>query len=233
MNIILVGPPGSGKGTQARFIEEKYGMIQLSTGDMLRAAVKNGTPLGLKAKSIMDEGKLVPDDLIVNLIKERIAQSDCAKGFILDGFPRTIPQAEALDKMLAEQGKQLDAVIEMKVDEQALIERVSGRFTCAKCGEGFHDKFKPTKKDSVCDKCGGSDFIRRPDDNAETMKTRLKAYNEQTAPILPYYAQKGLLRTIDGMADIRAVTAAIENILESGKDNDSGKKSGCCCCCGH
>ncbi len=224
MNIILVGPPGSGKGTQARYLEEKYGMVQLSTGDMLRAAVKNGTPLGLQAKSIMDEGKLVPDDLIVNLIKERIAKPDCAKGFILDGFPRTIPQAEALDNMLAQLGKKLDFVIELKVDEPALIKRVSGRFTCAKCGMGYHDTFKPVKKEGVCDVCGAGDFVRRPDDNAETMKTRLKAYNEQTAPILPYYAQKGLLKTIDGMADIKDVTLNIERIMACAK-----KESHCCC----
>lgn len=214
MNIILIGAPGAGKGTQAKFLEQKYGMVQLSTGDMLRAAVKAGTPLGLEAKSIMDAGKLVPDALMVNLIKERICKPDCAKGFILDGFPRTVPQAEALDLMLAEQSKGLDYVVELKVDEAALIERVSGRFTCTKCGTGFHDKFRPTKKDGVCDACGATEFVRRADDNAETMKARLEAFNEQTAPILPYYKEKGLLTTIDGMADMAAVTAAIEAVLK-------------------
>lgn len=216
MNIILIGAPGAGKGTQARLLEEKYGMIQLSTGDMLRAAVKNATSLGLEAKGIMAEGKLVPDALMVNLIKERIAQPDCAKGFILDGFPRTVPQAEALDKMLTEQGKNLDAVIELKVDDAALVERVAGRFTCAKCGEGYHDKFKPAKKTGVCDGCGSTEFTRRADDNAETMKTRLNAFNEQTAPILPYYATKGLLKSVDGMADMPVVTASLEALLATG-----------------
>ena len=215
MNIILLGGPGAGKGTQARLLEEKYGMIQLSTGDMLRAAVKNEEPLGLEAKSIMAAGKLVPDALMVNLIKGRIAKPDCAKGFILDGFPRTVPQAEALDKMLAEQSKNLHAVIELKVDEDALIVRVSGRFTCAKCGAGYHDTFKPTTKAGVCDKCGSTEFSRRADDNAETMKTRLAAFNEQTAPILPYYKAKGLLKTVDGMADMQDVTASIEAVLRS------------------
>lgn len=215
MNIILIGAPGAGKGTQARFIEEKFGMVQLSTGDMLRAAVKNKEPLGLEAKSIMDAGKLVPDALMVNLIKERIAKPDCARGFILDGFPRTVPQAEALDKMLHEQKKRLNYVIELKVDENALIERVSGRFTCAKCGTGYHDKHKQTKTPGVCDTCGSKEFVRRPDDNAETMKARLKAFNEQTAPILPYYKSKGMLKSVDGMADIQVVTKAIEAILLS------------------
>jgi adenylate kinase len=215
MNIILIGAPGSGKGTQARFLEEKFGMIQLSTGDMLRAAVKYGTPLGLEAKSIMAEGKLVPDVLMVKLIKERISKPDCAKGFILDGFPRTVPQAESLDTMLAEAGKRLDFVVELKVNDDALVERVSGRFTCAKCGAGYHDKFKQTKKPGICDACGGKEFIRRADDNAETMKTRLKAFNEQTAPILPYYKDKGLLKSVDGMADMKDVTKSIESVLRS------------------
>ncbi|MDD3029575.1 MAG: adenylate kinase [Alphaproteobacteria bacterium] len=213
MNIILIGAPGAGKGTQARLLEEKYGMVQLSTGDMLRTAVKLGTPLGVEAKSIMEAGKLVPDALMVNLIKERIAQRDCAKGFILDGFPRTVPQAEALDAMLAEQGKTLDKIIELKVDEAALIERVSGRFTCEKCGMGYHDTFKKPKVEGVCDACGSTSFKRRADDNAETMKARLQAFNEQTAPILPYYAKKGMLVSIDGMADMDTVTEAIERIL--------------------
>jgi adenylate kinase len=213
MNIILIGAPGAGKGTQARFLEEKYGMVQLSTGDMLRAAVKNKTALGLEAKDLIDAGKLVSDALMVKLIKERIAQPDCGKGFILDGFPRTVPQAEALDVMLTEQGKKLDYVVELKVDEDALVERVSGRFTCAKCGKGYHDTFKPTKKSGICDNCGSTEFIRRADDNAETMKARLKAFNDQTAPILPYYQAKGLLKSVDGMTEMAAVTASIEAIL--------------------
>ena len=213
MNIILIGPPGAGKGTQARILEEKYGLIQLSTGDMLRAAIKNNEPLGLKAKALIDAGNLVPDHLMVRMIESRIGHPECVNGFILDGFPRTVPQAEALDKMLEEQGKKLDAVIELKVDEAALIERVSGRYTCAKCGTGYHDKFKPTKKPGVCDSCGGTEFTRRADDNAETMKTRLDAFREQTAPILPYYRAKGLLKSVDGMADMPQVTVAIEVAL--------------------
>ncbi len=213
MNIILIGAPGAGKGTQARLLEEKYGMIQLSTGDMLRGAIKNQEPLGLEAKVLMDAGKLVPDALMVGMIKARIAKQDCAKGFILDGFPRTVPQAEALDSMLAEQSKNLNAVVELKVDENALIERVSGRYTCAACGAGYHDSFKPTQKAGVCDSCGGGEFVRRADDNAETMKTRLQAFNDQTAPILPYYKAKGLLQTVDGMAAMADVTASIEAAL--------------------
>ena len=213
MNIILIGPPGAGKGTQARMLEEKYGMIQLSTGDMLRAAIKNAEPLGLEAKGLMDAGKLVPDDLMVRMIEARIAKPDCAKGFILDGFPRTVPQAQALDAMLTAQNKRLDAVIELKVDEVALIARVSGRFTCAKCGEGFHDSFKPPQKAGVCDSCGGTEFTRRPDDNAETMKTRLKAFHEQTAPILPFYQGKGLLKAVDGMAPMGDVAVALAALL--------------------
>jgi adenylate kinase len=214
MNIILIGPPGAGKGTQARLLEEKYGMIQLSTGDMLRAAIKSNDPLGREAKVLMDAGNLVPDDLMVRMIEDRIAKDDCAKGFILDGFPRTVPQAEALDKMLMAQGKKLNAVVELKVDEVALIERVSGRYTCAKCGSGYHDKFKPTRHDGVCDVCGNTEFTRRADDNAETMKTRLAAFHAQTAPILPHYEAKGLLKSVDGMANMPEVTAAIEAALK-------------------
>ncbi len=213
MNIILLGPPGAGKGTQARQLEEKYGLVQLSTGDMLRAAIKKGEPLGLEAKGIMDAGKLVPDDLMIRLIEARIDQPDCEKGFILDGFPRTVPQAEALDKMLAAKGKKLDAVIEMKVDEDKLVERVSGRFTCAKCGEGYHDSFKKPKKDGVCDVCGSTEFTRRADDNAETMKTRLGSYRDLTAPILPYYAGRGALQSVDGMAPMEDVLHSIEKML--------------------
>lgn len=213
MNIILLGPPGAGKGTQARQLEEKYGMVQLSTGDMLRAAIKKGEPLGLEAKSIMDAGKLVPDDLMIRLIEARIDQPDCSKGFILDGFPRTVPQAEALDKMLEAKGKKLDAVIEMQVDEEALVARVAGRFTCSKCGEGYHDTFKKPKKDGVCDVCGGGEFSRRADDNAETMKTRLQSYRDLTAPILPYYRGKGAIKSVDGMASMGDVFKAIEKAL--------------------
>jgi len=199
MNIILLGPPGAGKGTQARLLEEEFGLIQISTGDMLRAAIKKGEPLGLEAKAIVDKGQLVPDNLMIRLIETRIDQDDCAKGFILDGFPRTVPQAEALDHMLTSKNKKLDAVVEISVDEDQLILRVSGRFTCAKCGEGFHDTLKPTAKPGVCDHCGGTEFTRRSDDNAQTMKTRLQAFHDQTAPILPYYRMRGVLKTIDGM----------------------------------
>jgi adenylate kinase len=217
MNIILLGPPGAGKGTQAKRLEEERKMVQLATGDMLRASIKRGEPLGLEAKSIMDAGKLVPDDLMIRMIEDRISKPDCANGFILDGFPRTIPQAEALDRMLAAQNKPLHVVIELKVDEPQLIERVSGRFTCAKCGAGYHDKFKPAKVPGVCDKCGSTEFTRRPDDNAETMRTRLATYRDQTMPILPYYRDKGLLKTVDGMADMPQVEVSIAAILDAVK----------------
>ena len=213
MNIILLGPPGAGKGTQARMLEEKHGMVQVSTGDMLRASIKRGEPLGLEAKAIMEAGKLVPDDLMIRMIEDRIGRPDCAPGFILDGFPRTVPQAEALDRMLAAHGKKLDSVIELQVDEAALIERVSGRFTCASCGEGYHDKFRTPKQTGVCDACGGKEFTRRVDDNAETMKARLKAFRDQTAPILPYYREKGLLKSVDGMAPMPEVQNALVALL--------------------
>jgi adenylate kinase len=213
MNIILLGPPGAGKGTQAQRLQTEVGMIQLSTGDMLRAAVKSGSALGQQAKDIMDAGKLVPDELMVGLIEARIAQPDAAKGFILDGFPRTEAQAEALDKMLARSGKKLDKVIEMEVDEKALTERVVGRFTCARCGTGYHDKFKRPKVDGVCDVCGSTEFTRRKDDNAETMKTRMAAYRAQTEPLLPYYRAKGVLKTVDGMAAMDEVYRQIRAVL--------------------
>jgi adenylate kinase len=213
MNIILLGAPGAGKGTQAKRIEEKYGAVQLSTGDMLRAAVKAGSPIGLKAKPIMEAGKLVPDEILIDMIAERIALPDCASGFILDGFPRTVPQAEALDAMLARVAQKLDHVIEMKVDEAALLDRVTGRFTCAKCGTGYHDRHKPPKRPGVCDVCGSTEFTRRADDTAEAMKTRLAAYHQQTAPILPYYRSKGTYAAVDGMAEIDEVTRQIGAIL--------------------
>jgi len=213
INIILLGPPGAGKGTQAKRIEEHFGLIQLSTGDMLRGAIKRDEPLGREAKALMDAGKLVPDALMIQMIAERMQQPDCAKGVILDGFPRTVPQAEALDAMLASVGKQLNAVIALQVDQAALIERVSGRFTCAHCGAGYHDHFSPPQQAGICDKCGGTQFTRRPDDNAETMKTRLAAYHAQTAPIIPYYEHKGVLHTVDGMAAMETVEQAITAFL--------------------
>ena len=213
MNIILLGPPGAGKGTQARLLETKRKMVQIATGDMLRAAIKNGEPLGQQAKTIMDAGKLVPDDLMINLIAARIDEPDCEHGFILDGFPRTVPQAEALDMMLRTHGLQLDAVIELKVSESALIERVSGRFSCAKCGASYHDRFSKPAKEGVCDKCGNTEFTRRADDNPETMKTRLAAYRDQTAPILPYYSAKSILHGVDGLAPMAEVEKAIAGIL--------------------
>jgi adenylate kinase len=213
VELILLGPPGAGKGTQSKLLETRYGVAQISTGDMLRAEVKAGTPIGLEAKNIMDAGKLVSDDILIRMIGERIKHPDCAKGFILDGFPRTVPQAEALDKLLHEQAVDLDAVIELKVDEAILVERISGRFSCAKCGAGYHDKFKQPKAQGVCDVCGGTVFTRRPDDKAETVHARLEAYNAQTAPILPYYKAHGRLFTVDGMAEMDQVEAEIEAIL--------------------
>jgi adenylate kinase len=186
MNVILLGPPGAGKGTQAKRIEEKYGLVQLATGDMLRAAIAAGTEVGRKAKPIMDAGQLVPDDILIAMIAERIAAPDCRNGFILDGFPRTVRQAEALDAMLAGRRRRLDCVIEMKVDEAALVDRITGRFTCTKCGASYHDRYKQPRTAGVCDDCGKKTLSRRADDTAETIKARLAAYHGQTAPIVPY-----------------------------------------------
>lgn len=213
MNIILLGPPGAGKGTQAKRLETGRGMIQLSTGDMLRAAVAAGTELGQKAKEVMDAGKLVSDDLMIGLISERLDQDDARNGFILDGFPRTSAQAEALDVMLETKGLALDYVIELRVDDAALVARIVGRYTCAKCGQGYHDTFQKPKQDGVCDVCGSTEFKRRADDNAETVTSRLEAYHKQTAPIIPYYENAGKLKTVDGMAEIDEVTREIEAIL--------------------
>jgi adenylate kinase len=213
MRLILLGPPGAGKGTQAQWLKDTFGVPQLSTGEMLREAVAQGTEVGREAKAIMEAGGLVSDEIINRIVADRIDQPDAARGFVLDGYPRTPNQAEALDRMLADRGLAIDAVVEIEVDHAALVQRIAGRFSCAKCGTGYHDLFKPTTAPGVCDVCGSTEFVRRKDDRAETVRSRLEAYEAQTAPLLPFYRGKGLLRTVDGMAPIDEVTAAIRDVL--------------------
>ena len=210
MNLILLGPPGAGKGTQAKTIAANHGLIQLSTGDMLRAAVEAGSPVGRKAKAVMDRGELVPDEIVVEIIAGRLDAADCKAGVIFDGFPRTLAQAAALDRVLKRKKLKLDAVIELKVNDDQLVERIAGRFTCATCGAGYHDRFRQPKAAGICDVCGGKTFLRRPDDTAETVGRRLMVYYRETSPLLGYYYCKGNLRSVDGMGSVEDVGAAIE-----------------------
>lgn len=215
MRLILLGPPGAGKGTQAQRIVERHGIPQLSTGDMLRAAIAAGTEVGKKAKAVMDAGKLVSDEIVIGIVAERIEQPDCSKGFILDGFPRTLVQADATEEMLKAKGLDLSSVIEIRVDDEILADRIAGRYTCAECGAGYHDTNLKPKVEGVCDRCGSTHFKRRPDDNRDTVVARLQAYYKETSPLVGYYYAKGKLKTVDGMADIEDVTEAIEAILAS------------------
>jgi adenylate kinase len=214
VNIILLGPPGAGKGTQASRLERDRNMVQLSTGDMLRAAVAAGTEIGLKAKAVMAAGDLVSDEIVTGILSARLDQPDVTQGFILDGYPRTAAQAQSLDELLTAKGMSLDHVIELEVDEDALVDRITGRFTCAKCQEGYHDRYKLPRVADRCDVCGSDQFKRRPDDNEETVRNRMAEYRAKTAPILPFYESRGLVKRVDGMAPIEQVTAAIEAILE-------------------
>mgnify|MGYP002781047990 CR=1 FL=1 len=212
-NIVLLGPPGAGKGTQARRLVEERGMVQLSTGDMLRAARSSGTEVGRRVAEVMDKGHLVTDEIVIALIRERLAQGGAAGGFIFDGFPRTLPQADALGAAMADLGMRLDAAVELRVDDDALVDRISGRVTCATCGEVYHDRTRPIPADGRCVVCGGTEFTRRADDNAESLRTRLFAYYKQTAPLIGYYHAKGLLRPVDGMGQVGAVGSAVARAL--------------------
>ncbi len=223
MRVILLGPPGAGKGTQADILRESFGLQKLSTGDILRAAIAVGSPLGLTIKDIMERGDLVPDDVMVAIIRERIRAHDCAAGFILDGFPRTVPQAEALTQMLKDEQMELNAVIELAVDDAILVDRISGRFSCASCGAGYHQRHKPPAKEGVCDVCSGTEFICRADDNAETVTRRLESYHRQTEPLLPFYRAQNLLKSVDGMASMPEVSAQIAAVLRGGEGQNYKK----------
>lgn len=220
MNLVLLGPPGAGKGTQAILLETERSLVKLSTGDMLRAAVAEGTDLGRRAGTIMEQGQLVPDELVIGLIAERLDADGNGNGFILDGFPRTIAQAKALDRLLEERGQDVDAVIEMRVDDDALVNRIKGRFTCDACGEGYHEAFKMPKVPGVCDRCGSTKFARRRDDTEEVVRPRLEAYHAKTEPLIAYYEEQGKLKTVDGMADIEAVHQAIARVVDGVKVDD-------------
>lgn len=213
--LILLGPPGAGKGTQARMLQDKHGLVQLSTGDLLRAAVAAGTEAGRKAKEVMEAGGLVSDEIVIAILKDRLADADCANGVILDGFPRTTVQAEALDALLSATGQRINAAVSLEVDDDAMVERISGRFTCAACGEGYHDSFKPPAKPGVCDICGSTDMKRRADDTAETVAERLRAYHDQTAPLIAYYEAKGALSRVEAMGAIDAVAANLNAVVKN------------------
>jgi adenylate kinase len=212
-NLVLLGPPGAGKGTQARMLEEQFGLVQLSTGDLLRAAVAAGTEAGRAAKAVMEAGDLVSDAIVIAILRDRLAEPDCAKGVILDGFPRTTVQAEALDGLLAEIGQGIRSAISLEVDDAAMVMRISGRYTCGGCGEGYHDSFKVPSVAGICDKCGGTEMKRRADDNAETVEQRLRAYHAQTAPLISYYESRGVLARVDAMAEIEAVARELNAIV--------------------
>ncbi len=213
--LILLGPPGAGKGTQARMLEEKFGFVQLSTGDLLRAAVAARTDAGQAAKAVMEAGQLVSDEIVIAILRDRLADNDCAGGVILDGFPRTAVQAQALDALLAETGQKINAALSLEVDDAAMVTRISGRYTCAGCGEGYHDTFKQPKTANTCDGCGGTDMKRRTDDNAETVASRLQAYHAQTAPLIAYYESKGALQGIEAMGDITAIAEKLNTIVQT------------------
>lgn len=211
--LILLGPPGAGKGTQARMLEEQFGLVQLSTGDLLRAAVASGSDAGKQAKTVMEAGGLVSDDIVLAILSDRLGEADCASGVILDGFPRTTAQAQALDGILETKGQKIDAAVALEVDDAEMVVRISGRFTCAGCGEGYHDTFKAPAVAETCDNCGAQKMQRRADDNAETVMSRLDAYHKQTAPLIQYYAQQGALKRVNAMGDIDAIGAEVSNIV--------------------
>lgn len=208
-----MGPPGSGKGTQSDLLKEKFGLYHVSTGDLLRAEIKKETEIGKQVQQLMAEGKYVPESIVINMIKDKLLSDECKGGVILDGFPRTVHQAEALDQMLQENNMKIDHVIQLEVDDVAMVERVAGRFTCAKCGKGYHEITHPPAQEGVCDVCGGTEFTRRPDDNAEAMEKRLEVYYESTRPVIPYYQERGVFKVVNGMGDIQTIAKEIENIL--------------------